>query len=587
MLGVLTLTSSRMRLSRSNYFLRQKCIIFRQKCKLTENSPIRVRFAPSPTGFMHLGGLRTALFNKLFAVKHSGKFILRIEDTDKSRVQPYAKDDIIESLHWSGLTPDESPTTGGNYGSYIQSERRPLYSSIAQKLIDEGFAYRCFCSSERLAILRKEQSRRREPHRYDNRCRNLSQREIDENLSASRPYVIRFKIDNSPIKVNDIIYGSSVFNSLNSEGDFIIVKSDGMPVYHLANVIDDHYMEISHVIRGFEWFTSTPKHLMLYKALNWSPPQFAHLPLLLSSSGGKLSKRSPEFSLIGSVHSLRKAGYMPSAVLNWLTSTGGGVCHDDSNEKGDFSNKWRPEFEFSELVSRFNLSNINRHNAHLSTDLLKICGQFHFDKAVNNALDYCIMHQKQSNQTTYKTPQILETIKEYLQSNVKNLSIGKSQSAQNDLRVLRRLQLLKCRIHCLDDLVDPDNGFLFMWKSPDLATCEGVITKISIKIPLQDILRLFGCFVEEMNHILQKEQVNDSTDLNSDVITTSLQSVCERSGVERKTVLHLIRLGLIGFEVGPPVVELIQLLSIPEVTNRINNLNNFLIRNCSQSHEAL
>ncbi|CAH8512201.1 unnamed protein product [Schistosoma margrebowiei] len=423
--GVLALPSSRMRLPRSNYFLRQKCIIFRQKCKLTENSPIRVRFAPSPTGFMHLGGLRTALFNKLFAVKHSGKFILRIEDTDKSRVQPYAKDDIIESLHWSGLTPDESPTTGGNYGSYIQSERRPLYSSIAQKLIDEGFAYRCFCSSERLAILRKEQSRRREPHRYDNRCRNLSQREIDENLSASRPYVIRFKIDNSPIEVNDIVYGSSVFNSLNSEGDFIIVKSDGMPVYHLANVIDDHYMEISHVIRGFEWFTSTPKHLMLYKALSWSPPQFAHLPLLLSSSGGKLSKRSPEFSLIGSVHSLRKAGYMPSAVLNWLTSTGGGVCHDDSNENGDFSNKWRPEFEFSELVSRFNLSNISRHNAHLSTDLLKICGQFHFDKAVNNALDYCIMHQKQSNQTTYKTPQILETIKEYLQSNVENLSIGK------------------------------------------------------------------------------------------------------------------------------------------------------------------
>ncbi|CAH8515493.1 unnamed protein product [Schistosoma rodhaini] len=583
----MALTSSRIRLSRTNYFLCQKYIIFCQKCKLTEISPIRVRFAPSPTGFMHLGGLRTALFNKLFAVKHSGKFILRIEDTDKVKVQPYAKDDIIESLHWSGLIPDESPTTGGNYGSYIQSERRPLYLSIAQKLIDEGFAYRCFCSSERLAILRKEQNRRREPQRYDNRCRNLSQREIDENL-ASLPYVIRFKTDNSPIEVNDIVYGSSIFNPLSSEGDFIIVKSDGMPVYHLANVIDDHHMEISHVIRGFEWLTSTPKHLMLYKALNWSPPKFAHLPLLLSSSGGKLSKRSPEFSLIGSVHSLRKAGYMPSAVLNWLTATGGGVCHDNFNGKGDFSYEWRPDFEFSELVSRFDLSNINRHNAHLSIDMLKICGQFHFDKAVNNALDYCIMHQKQSNQTTYKTPQILETIEEYLQSNVENLSIRKSQSAQNDLHVLRRLHLLKCRVHCLDDLVDPNNGFLFMWKSPDLATCEGVINKRFFKIPLQDILRLFGCFIEEMNHILKKEQVNDSTDLNSDVITSSLQNVCERSGVERKTVLHLIRLGLTGFEVGPPVVELIQLLSIPEVTDRINNLHNFLIRNCSsQSHEAL
>ncbi|CAH8488051.1 unnamed protein product [Schistosoma turkestanicum] len=396
--------------------------------------------------------------------------------------------------------------------------------------------------------------------------------------------------DDSPIEVNDIVFGSSVFSSPNPEGDFIIVKSDGMPVYHLANVIDDHYMEISHVIRGFEWLSSTPKHLMLYKALNWLPPQFAHLPLLLSSSGGKLSKRSPEFSLIGRVQSLRKAGYLPSAILNWLTSTGGGACHDDSSENGDFSHKWSPELEFSELVSRFNLSHVNRHNAHLSIDMLKICGQSHFDKAINNALNYCIMHQKQDNQATYyKTPQILKTIDEYLQLNGENVSILKSQSAQNDLDVLQRLQLLKCRVHCLNDLVNSDNGFLFMWKSPDLVTCGDIINSNPINTPLQDVLRLCRCFVEEMNHILQNERANDNIKLTPDIITTFLQNIGERSGIKRKDLLRLIRLGLTGFEIGPPVVEIIQLLSIPEATNRINNLHNFLLQkdSTSQLQEAL
>ncbi|TNN08795.1 putative glutamate--tRNA ligase isoform 2 [Schistosoma japonicum] len=583
--NIMALASSRIKFSYGDCFLCRKYIAFYwQKRKLTENSSIRVRFAPSPTGLMHLGGLRTALFNKLFAVKYSGKFILRIEDTDKSRVQPNAKEDIIESLHWCGLTPDESPLAGGNYGSYIQSERRSLYSLIAQKLIDEGFAYRCFCSLERLNVLRSEQSRRNEPQRYDNRCRNLSQREIAENLAASLPYTIRFKTDDSPITVNDIVYGSSTFNSLNSDGDFIIMKSDGMPVYHLANVIDDHYMEISHVIRGVEWLTSTPKHLLLYKALNWSPPQFAHLPLLLSSSGGKLSKRSPEFSLVGRVRSLRKAGYLPSAVLNWLTSTGGGFSHDDNS-----SCKQIRDLEFSELVSRFELSNVSRHNAQLSINMLKICGQLHFDKAINNALDYCLTHQKQNKLTTYKTPQILNTIKEYLTSNVENLSICISHSPQDDLDMLKRLHFLKCRVHCLNDLVNSDNGFLFIWKSPDLVTFEHRIANSNfIKLTLQDILKISSYFIEEVDFILQRERQKNNIDVTSETVTTCLQNVSQRSGVKQNIVMHLIRLGLTGHEVGPPVVELIQLLSIPEAVNRISKLYHFLSRNCtSESNEAL
>ncbi|CAH8493617.1 unnamed protein product [Heterobilharzia americana] len=577
-----------MNISRCGSFSCRSYVLFTShKIELARSISVRVRFAPSPTGFMHLGGLRTALFNKLFAVKHSGKFILRIEDTDKSRLQPYAQEDIIESLNWCGLIPDEGPFVGGDYGSYIQSERKSLYSTVAQKLINEGFAYRCFCSPERLAVLRNEQSRRNEPQRYDNRCRNLSEKEIEKNLSSGLPYTIRFKTDHSPVAVNDIIFGNSVFPSSNIDGDFIIMKSDGMPVYHLANVVDDHYMEISHVIRGVEWLTSTPKHLLLYKALNWSPPQFAHLPLLLSSSGGKLSKRSPEFSLIGNVLSLRKAGYLPTAVLNWLTSTGGAVHQNAENttdSNGNYSDSWNPELQFSELVSQFDLTNVNRHNAQLSVDLLKICSRLHFDKAVDTALDYCITYQHQNGQAMYKTPHILNTIGEYLQLNA-GTSFPKSNCIQDDIRMLKRLHLLKGRIHCLKELTTTDNGFLFIWNPPDPVVCQkDIINSHLVKISLEDILRVFEYFVEEMNCIPS----DVSTNLTSSTIATYLQNVCCRSGVKRNIVMHLIRSGLIGSEVGSPVVELIQLLSVSESIDRISKLHNVLSLNQGhQSNEAV
>ncbi|CAH8841467.1 unnamed protein product [Trichobilharzia szidati] len=573
-----------MNVPHANGFLCRKFVPFiSKKTRLAStSSSVRVRFAPSPTGFMHLGGLRTALFNKLFAVKHSGKFILRIEDTDKSRSQPYAKEDILESLNWCGLIPDEGPLIGGNYGSYIQSERKHLYSSVVQKLIDEGYAYRCFCSSKRLAILRNEQSRRNEPQRYDNRCRNLSEKEIEKNLSMSLPYTVRFKTGDSPITVNDIVFGSSVFNSLNSDGDFIIMKSDGMPVYHLANVVDDHYMEISHVIRGVEWLASTPKHLLLYSALNWSPPQFAHLPLLLSSSGGKLSKRCPEFSLIGNVRCLRKAGYLPTVIINWLTSTGGAVPYNIDNithfnDNCSDNNKYNCELVISELASQFNLTNINRHNAQLSVDLLKISSRLYFDKAVGTALDHCLAaHQNHTNKTmtVYKTPQILEAIREYLQSNVDSISFPNSHSIQDDVQMLKQLSLLKGRIHCLSELATNDNGFLYVWKSPDPGVCkEHIFNSGLMKIPFQDILSVFEYFVEEMNGILP------SDNNTSDTIAACLKKVCQRSGVKRDSVMHLIRLGLTGSQVGSPVVELIQLLSVSESIDRINKLHNCLLVN--------
>ncbi|KAA3673903.1 glutamyl-tRNA synthetase [Paragonimus westermani] len=213
-------------------------------------SNVRVRFAPSPTGYMHIGGLRTALINKLFALRHNGKFILRIEDTDKTRYQASAFEDIVRCLRWAGLDPDEGPMVGGNCEPYVQSQRRALYARVANKLVELGAAYPCFCSVDRLDLMRNEQRRRGETPRYDNRCRTLTRSDVAERLQAGQSYAIRFKVPNKKTTVMDMVFGEVEFDMDDSEGDFVLLKSDGMPVYHLANVVDDHYMDISHVIRG-------------------------------------------------------------------------------------------------------------------------------------------------------------------------------------------------------------------------------------------------------------------------------------------------------------------------------------------------
>jgi len=293
---------------------------------------VRVRFAPSPTGFLHIGGLRTALYNYLFAKSHSGgKFILRIEDTDQSRYVEGAEQDIIDSLQWCGMKIDEGPNEGGDFGAYRQSERKEIYHKYAQKLIDEGRAYYAFDTTDEIDQMRERLKKSGNPSpKYDAVTRQsminsltLPQDEVEKRLKNGDEYVVRLKVPRrETIRFEDLIRGHVSFESKGLD-DQVLLKSDGMPTYHLANVVDDHLMKITHVIRGEEWLSSTPKHILLYQAFGWEAPQMAHLPLIMSPSGGKLSKRKAEEEGIPvNTKEYIRQNYEPEALVNFLAYLG-------------------------------------------------------------------------------------------------------------------------------------------------------------------------------------------------------------------------------------------------------------------------
>ncbi|PWY88972.1 glutamyl-tRNA synthetase [Aspergillus heteromorphus CBS 117.55] len=268
------------------------------------DAPARTRFAPSPTGYLHLGSLRTALFNYLLAKRTGGQFLLRIEDTDQKRTIPDAEQRLYDDLHWAGLHWDEGPIVGGPYGPYRQSERTAIYRSHAQELINNGHAYRCFCSAERLDTFARHRSEAGLPPGYDRKCGEVSAAESEERAARGDAHVVRLKVEGYPM-FHDLVYGKTGQNRSPNKLDLIervyddpiLIKSDGHPTYHLANVVDDHCMKITHVIRGTEWMPSTPLHVALYNAFKWTPPQFGHVPLLVDKSGQKLSKRNADIDL--------------------------------------------------------------------------------------------------------------------------------------------------------------------------------------------------------------------------------------------------------------------------------------------------
>lgn len=318
------------------------------------DTEVRVRFAPSPTGYLHIGGARTALYNWLIAKHYGGKFILRIEDTDRNRYVPDALTDIMASLHWLGIDWDEGPEVGGDYGSYFQSERLELYQKYAQRLVDEGKAYRCYCTSERLENLRKEQEEKKIAVGYDRFCLNLSEAERQEKEGAGLKSVIRFKIPREGhTVVKDLLRGELHFDNSTLD-DLVLLKSDGYPTYHLANIIDDHLMKISHVMRGEEWIPSTPRHILLYQAFGWEPPLFAHLPLFMAPGGGKLSKRHGATS----VREYREKGILPEALNNFLLLLGWNPGTDQEM------------FSLKEAAQAFTIERINASPVALSFEKL-------------------------------------------------------------------------------------------------------------------------------------------------------------------------------------------------------------------------
>lgn len=353
---------------------------------------IRVRFAPSPTGPLHIGGVRTALYNYLFARQNGGKMILRIEDTDQTRFVPGAEQYIIEALTWLGIRFDEGVHIGGPYGPYRQSDRKPMYRQYAEQLLRDGWAYYAFDRPEALEAKRKEYEAQKKTFQYDCNTRNqmqnslsLSADEVQRRLDSGEPYVVRFKFPaDTEITVHDLIRGDVTMNS-NLLDDKVLFKSDGMPTYHLANIVDDHTMQISHVIRGEEWLPSAPLHVMLYRAFGWEDtmPQFAHLPLLLKPEGnGKLSKRDgdrlgfPVFPLdwhdpkSGELSSgYRERGYFPEAVVNILALLG----WNPGKQEGDNGANpvYQEIFSMDELIKMFNISHISKSGAKFNVEKAK------------------------------------------------------------------------------------------------------------------------------------------------------------------------------------------------------------------------
>ena len=367
---------------------------------------VRVRFAPSPTGPLHMGGVRTALYNYLFAKKHNGTFLIRIEDTDQTRFVPGAQQYIIDALQWCGIMPTEGPGLGGDYGPYVQSERKEMYKPYAEQLVAEDKAYYAFDSAEDLDRMRDQAKNMGMPNwQYNSVTRSsmrnsltLPKSEVEQLLAANEPYVIRMKMPrNQDVRFHDLIRGWVVVNTNNLD-DKVLFKSDGMPTYHLANIVDDHTMAISHVIRGEEWLPSAPLHILLYQAFGWDCPEFAHLPLLLRPDGnGKLSKRDgdrlgfPVFptnwtTAEGELYSgYRENGYLPTAFVNMLALLG-----------------WNPGttqelFSLDELVEAFSLERVSKAGAKFDPNKTKWFQQQYLRALTDEELAQMLLAQNELN----------------------------------------------------------------------------------------------------------------------------------------------------------------------------------------------
>lgn len=372
-------------------------------CKEAIMSKIRTRFAPSPTGYMHVGNLRTALYAYLIAKHEGGDFILRIEDTDQERYVEGAVDVIFNTLRDTGLVHDEGPDVGGAYGPYVQSERRGIYKEYAEKLVEKQEAYYCFCSKERLDLLRENAEAQKKPFKYDKHCCALSHDEVEENLKKGLPYVIR---QNNPTegvtKFEDVIYGTISVDNEELE-DMVLLKSDGLPTYNFANVVDDHLMEITHVVRGSEYLSSSPKYNRLYEAFGWDVPVYVHCPPIMKDAQHKLSKRTGDASF----EDLLAKGYLKEAVLNYISLLG-----------------WNPGttqeiFSLEELVEVFEYKNINKSPAIFDSEKLRwMNGEYlkklSLEKFHELALPYIMEDIKGKALDTMKIADILHTRVEVL-----------------------------------------------------------------------------------------------------------------------------------------------------------------------------
>jgi glutamyl-tRNA synthetase len=491
---------------------------------------VRVRFAPSPTGPLHIGGVRTALYNYLFAKKNNGVFILRIEDTDQTRFVEGAEEYIMESLGWCGIIVDEGIREGGKYGPYRQSDKKEVYRKYADMLVSKGDAYYAFDSSGQLDLLRSESEKAGNTFIYNasvrenlNNSLSLKENEWKEKLEKSEPYVIRYKMPFSEdIHFDDIIRGHIVVNT-GTLDDKVLFKSDGMPTYHLANIVDDHVMEISHVIRGEEWLPSLPLHVMLYRSFGWTPPLFAHLPLLLKPDGkGKLSKRDgdkmgfPVFPLFWpygeTAKGYREEGYYPEAFVNMLALLG-----------------WNPGteqeiFSMNELVEAFTIERVGRSGSRFDPEKAK-----------------WFNHQYLQNRTN---TQLALDFREFLRARGLHIDIV-------ELEILTGL--VKERVSFVKDIWDQTDFFFI---APEMYDQEVIKKRWK-----EDS----GALLLELRSVLET-----TDDFSSSGTESVVKAWIEEKGYNTGTVMNAFRLVIVGASRGPHMFDIISWIGKEETLKRID-----------------
>lgn len=473
---------------------------------------VRVRFAPSPTGFLHVGGLRTALYNFLFARKHSGVFILRIEDTDRSRYVEGAVGRLVETLHWAGLTYDEGPDKGGQHAPYVQSERLEIYRAQAARLIDAGNAYRCFCTTERLDAMRKDLERRKISPKYDRTCLRLSNEEVQHNLKVGKSFVIRMRIPEArAIYFVDLIRERVEFLSDRLD-DQVLMKSDGYPTYHLANVVDDHLMGVTHVIRGEEWVSSTPKHILLYEFFGWKLPQFAHLPLLLNSDRSKLSKRQGDVA----VEEFREKGILPDALVNFVALLGW--------NPGDE----REVFTMEELIREFSLERVGKAGAIFNVEKL-------------NWLNFQHLRKKTD-------AEVLGMLKEDLEHS----GVGDRQF--DDKYLLKVVDVMRERVTLTKDFIQKCPYF---FQAP--ARYDPKVVEKNWKEGTPNHLTTL---IEEISRLENPEKED---------YEAALHRAAKALHVAHDSLIHSARLAVSGMGVGPGLYDILSILGKEETIRRIRS----------------
>ncbi|MBN1638792.1 MAG: glutamate--tRNA ligase [Ignavibacteriales bacterium] len=475
------------------------------------NDKPRVRFAPSPTGYLHVGGLRTALYNYLFARKSGGKFILRIEDTDKNRFVEGAMENLIETLKWIGLDYDEGPNVSGDYGPYIQSQRLDFYQKYSNELLEKGKAYYCFCTAERLENLREEQKKLKLPQAmYDKHCLSLSKEQINKNLDNGVPYVIRLNVEKKGTVLFDDIIRSRVEFDCSTIDDQVLIKSDGYPTYHLANVIDDHLMKITHVIRGEEWLSSTPKHVLLYDYFGWEKPIFAHLPLLLNPDKSKLSKRQGDVA----VEDYRDKGYLKEAIINFIALLG-------------WSGKDNKEFFLlDELIQEFSIEKVHKAGAVFNVEKLNWLNSEHIKYKPNEEILYMLKKEIENSNfriekyTDYYLIQIIDVMKE---------------------RVTFIKDYLMLSPYFFEAPIDYDSNVIDKRWRP-----------------------------ETTSHLKKLTENYDKLEhFNKDQLEETLKITAEELQIGAGKLIHPVRLAVSGIGVGPGLYEILELLSKDEVIVRL------------------